>query len=301
MKRHPSLQALSGEHHGALNLARALRSSTPSALRGSLPEGGIELVAAARERFERELSPHFMLEERELLPLSDCGDAALRAHSEQIRDDHVTLREAFVQLTVDELAEQRDALADRLEAHVRFEERTWFPALEAALDAEAFATLARRLLPEPQAAIISFQRESDTAWVAQLDCGHTQHIRHAPPFKLAPWVVGEQARAERIGALLPCPLCRMPRLPACARVYKSTPIYDVASLPSGLLQSHRLKRGSWGKILVLEGRVRYVLEDEGSLTFALRPGVPGIVAPERPHHIEVDPDARIQIDFLKIA
>jgi tellurite resistance-related uncharacterized protein len=293
------LQGLSGEHHGALTLARALRSTTPAALHASLPEDGAELVAEARGRFERELSPHFLLEDRELLPLSDCGDAALRAHADQIRDEHAALRVAFAQLTAEQLATQRDALADRLEAHVRFEERTWFPALEAALDAEALATLARRLVPEPQAAIESFRRESDTAWVAELDCGHTQHIRHAPPFKLAPWVIDEQGRAEHVGALLPCPLCKMPRLPACARVYKSTPIYDAASLPSGLLRSHRLKRGSWGKILVLEGRVRYVLEDEGLLTFVLRPGVPGIVAPERPHHIEVDPDARVQIEFLR--
>jgi tellurite methyltransferase len=299
MKRHPSLQGLSGEHHVALTLARALRSTTAAALRASLPEDGAELAAAARERFEHELSPHFVLEDRELLPLSDCGDAALRAHAEQIRDDHAALREAFSQLTADQLAAQRDVLADRLEAHVRFEERTWFPALEAALDAEALGTLARRLVPEPQSAITGFQRESDTAWVAELDCGHTQHIRHAPPFKLAPWVVDEQGRAEHVGALLSCPLCRMPRLPACARTYKSTPIYDAASLPGGLLRSHRLKRGSWGRIVVLEGLVRYILEDEGSLTFVLRPGVPGIVAPERPHHIEADPDARVRIDFLK--
>jgi tellurite resistance-related uncharacterized protein len=299
MKRHPSLQGLSGEHHSALTLARALRSTTLAALRSSLAEGGPELVAAARERFERELSPHFLLEERELLPLSDCGDAALRAHAEQIRDDHAALREAFGQLKADQLAAQRDALADKLEAHVRFEERTWFPALEAALGTEALTVLARRVVPEPQSAIIGFQRESDTAWVAQLDCGHAQHVRHAPPFNLAPWVIDEQGRAEHVGALLPCPLCRMPRLPACASVYKSTPIYDAASLPGGLLRSHRLKRGSWGKIVVLDGRVRYVLEDEGMLTFVLRPGVSGIVAPERPHHIEVDPDARIRIDFLE--
>jgi hypothetical protein len=132
MKRHPSLQGLSGEHHGALTLARALRSTTPAALRASFPEGGAELVAAARERFERELWPHFLLEERELLPLSDCGDGALRAQAEQIRDVHAALREAFGQLTADELGAQRDALADKLEARVRFEERTWFPALEAA-------------------------------------------------------------------------------------------------------------------------------------------------------------------------
>jgi tellurite resistance-related uncharacterized protein len=60
-----------------------------------------------------------------------------------------------------------------------------------------------------------------------------------------------------------------------------------------------LRAGAWGEIDVLEGRVRYVLEDEGELTFVLRPGVVGIVAPERPHHIELDPGARLRIRFCR--
>jgi hypothetical protein len=62
--------------------------------------------------------------------------------------------------------------------------------------------LARRLMSEPQSAIIGFLRESDTAWVAKLDREHAQHVRHAPPFKLAPWVVEADPDARmRIGFL----------------------------------------------------------------------------------------------------
>ena len=44
-------------------------------------------------------------------------------------------------------------------------------------------------------------------WAAELDCGHRQHIRHQPPFRLAPWVEVDDERAGRIGGPLDCPLC----------------------------------------------------------------------------------------------
>ncbi len=35
--------------------------------------------------------------------------------------------------------------------------------------------------------------------MAELGCGHSQHIRHAPPFRLAPWVLDDDERNARIG------------------------------------------------------------------------------------------------------
>ncbi|PRQ04271.1 hypothetical protein ENSA5_09200 [Enhygromyxa salina] len=151
----------------------------------------------------------------------------------------------------------------------------------------------------PESRITGFRRDEDGVWVAELECGHPQHIRHAPPFQLAAWVNDEAGRAAHIGTPLRCQLCRMPRLPPDAAAYKQTPEYDDATIPAGLLRSHRLRPGSWGEIVVLEGRVHYVLEDEDNLTFALRPGVPGVVAPERPHHIRLEPGARVQIQFFR--
>jgi tellurite resistance-related uncharacterized protein len=91
----------------------------------------------------------------------------------------------------------------------------------------------------------------------------------------------------------------MPRMPPCATVYRSTEVFDAASVPAGLLRSHRLRPGTWGRIVVLQGRVRYVLEDEGELMFMLRPGVDGVVAPGRPHHVAPDADAALQVHFLR--
>ena len=59
-------------------------------------------------------------------------------------------------------------------------------------------------------AITGFHQDDDGAWVADLSCLHRQHVRHNPPFRLAPWVLDEAGRAARIGSPLECPLCDHP-------------------------------------------------------------------------------------------
>ncbi|NUO51823.1 MAG: DUF3565 domain-containing protein [Polyangiaceae bacterium] len=44
-------------------------------------------------------------------------------------------------------------------------------------------------------------------WVADLACGHGQHVRHKPPFMLRPWVVTPEGREEKLGSELDCVLC----------------------------------------------------------------------------------------------
>jgi tellurite resistance-related uncharacterized protein len=114
-----------------------------------------------------------------------------------------------------------------------------------------------------------------------------------------PWVVSEEGRAQKLGAALPCPLCHMPRRPPCAQVYKETPVFDSDTVPAGLLKTHALRADSWGEIVVLEGRVEYVLEDDDDRTLVLRPGITGIVAPERPHHVALAAGARFFVRFLR--
>ena len=56
-------------------------------------------------------------------------------------------------------------------------------------------------------AIVGFHRDDEGHWVAELVCGHNQHVRHNPPWELRPWVVTPEGRASRIGALLSCVRC----------------------------------------------------------------------------------------------
>jgi tellurite resistance-related uncharacterized protein len=91
----------------------------------------------------------------------------------------------------------------------------------------------------------------------------------------------------------------MPRLPAAVSEYKRTATFDATTTPGPLRKSHTTKAGVWGEIVVVEGRVLYVIENQPDASFVLRPGVPGAIAPDEPHHVEPYDDARFYVRFLR--
>jgi ferredoxin len=113
------------------------------------------------------------------------------------------------------------------------------------------------------------------------------------------WVLTADGRRARIGVKLPCQLCRMPRLPESASEYRRTMVFDASTTPLELRKRHTTKAGVWGEIVVLDGRVLYVIEDEKDASFVLRPGVSGGIAPAAPHHVEPFPGARFFVRFLR--
>ena len=55
--------------------------------------------------------------------------------------------------------------------------------------------------------IVGFHQDEDHHWVAQLACGHNQHVRHDPPWQNRPWVITSQGRQDKIGLILECVKC----------------------------------------------------------------------------------------------
>jgi uncharacterized protein DUF3565 len=55
--------------------------------------------------------------------------------------------------------------------------------------------------------IVGFHQDADGDWVAELECGHTQHVRHHPPWQIREWVTTADGRAGRIGTSLECGRC----------------------------------------------------------------------------------------------
>jgi hypothetical protein len=56
-------------------------------------------------------------------------------------------------------------------------------------------------------AIIGFHRDEENHWVADLECGHGQHVRHDPPWMVREWVTTEEGRRSRLGSELDCKRC----------------------------------------------------------------------------------------------
>lgn len=55
--------------------------------------------------------------------------------------------------------------------------------------------------------ITGYHKDEDNDWVAELLCGHFQHVRHNPPFVSRPWVVNEVERDSMVGSELKCKKC----------------------------------------------------------------------------------------------
>lgn len=55
--------------------------------------------------------------------------------------------------------------------------------------------------------IIGYHKDEENDWVAELECGHNQHVRHNPPWQLRPWVTTKEGRKEHLGRQLNCKKC----------------------------------------------------------------------------------------------
>lgn len=60
--------------------------------------------------------------------------------------------------------------------------------------------------------IVGYHLDENFDWVAELECGHQQHVRHNPPWTVRQWVTNPQGRREHLGQPLPCTACSKPSL-----------------------------------------------------------------------------------------
>lgn len=128
MKRHESLRPLSNEHHRALKLAltakHAAKSQDPVRIQ--------QIAALCDAAFRGEFEPHFQTEETEILPfLKAAGATELAA---RLIADHAELRSIAASL-INAEASTLLCFAESMNAHVRFEERQLFPAIERLINA----------------------------------------------------------------------------------------------------------------------------------------------------------------------
>jgi len=148
--------------------------------------------------------------------------------------------------------------------------------------------------------IRGFHQDEHGDWVAQLDCGHDQHVRHKPPFWTREWVLTPEGRSAKLGASLPCVLCERFELPAAAVAYKRTPDFDATSIPAGLRRDHSTKPGVWGVIHVLEGQLRYAVEPPLARVSIVDAAHPGIVVPQILHRVEPLGAVRFHVAFHRV-
>jgi hemerythrin-like domain-containing protein len=146
MKRHSSLRKFSDDHHGGLVQARRLRRAAAG------EEGSPAEVARSFLRFwEKDTSLHFREEEEVLLSVyARCGGDLGVEPIQEMLADHARIRGLVLTLidedrsaeaSVDTLRE----IGERLEAHIRLEERRVFTLVEATLPEECLEEIGARI------------------------------------------------------------------------------------------------------------------------------------------------------------
>jgi tellurite resistance-related uncharacterized protein len=148
--------------------------------------------------------------------------------------------------------------------------------------------------------IEGFHQDEAGDWVAELSCRHGQHIRHQPPFRLAPWVLDEEGRAARLGSPLGCPRCDRAELPEGLDVVRASDTWDPTTMPAALRRAHRVGKGVWGRLRVEHGEVRFRACTEPPLDVVVAgPDGSQAIPPEVEHEVEPSPDARFRVEFLE--
>jgi len=145
--------------------------------------------------------------------------------------------------------------------------------------------------------IVGFSQDAESQWVAELACGHTQHVRHAPPFAERQWTQTPEGRSARLGTALECPRCDARELPSGHREYRRTATFTQATVPAALRSRHATKQGVWGRIHVVSGTLRYRVFEPLDSVEVLAPGSVGVVVPEVEHRVELEGPVEFFVAF----
>ena len=91
-----------------------------------------------------------------------------------------------------------------------------------------------------------------------------------------------------------------PTIPTELRPYKRTATFDQVTMPAGLRRMHETKGGVWGKICVVEGKLRLRFVDDGRVEMLDRERF-GVVCPRQAHEVEPVGDVRFYVEFYSEA
>ncbi len=128
MQRHEAIAPLSRDHHASLILAQLLKRNAP--VYRELPESAKDKAVYARQQFEEHIKKHFQQEETMLEKVKDCH-VEVDMLAKEIRAEHKELVDLFQALqSSTDVVDTMDTLANKLEQHIRKEERILFPLLQ---------------------------------------------------------------------------------------------------------------------------------------------------------------------------
>ncbi|MEM9494762.1 MAG: DUF1971 domain-containing protein [Pseudomonadota bacterium] len=88
-------------------------------------------------------------------------------------------------------------------------------------------------------------------------------------------------------------------LPQDVEKYFETGEFTEETLPKKITKTHDTKEGVWGRLVILDGALDYVIPGPPELVQRLSPGVYGVIRPREPHRVAVVGPVRFKIEFYK--
>ena len=88
-------------------------------------------------------------------------------------------------------------------------------------------------------------------------------------------------------------------LPVNVKPTRKTPEFNESSVPAGLLKAHKTKEGVWGKIVIVEGSLRYTITEPELEVLTLDANVPGIIEPNVLHEVDPIGSVRFFVQFYE--
>jgi tellurite methyltransferase len=146
--------------------------------------------------------------------------------------------------------------------------------------------------------IDGFHQDEEGQWVAELSCLHNQHMRHDPPWQERPWVTAEDTRTGRIGSEVDCPLCDRTEMPDGLTLHRTAGPFDQDSIPSGLLDDHRVAARTWGRLNITSGNIGFRMECTPPVDTRLEKGNVQHIPPLTLHSLTILGPVQLSLEFF---
>ncbi len=89
-------------------------------------------------------------------------------------------------------------------------------------------------------------------------------------------------------------------LPEGASKSGSTPTMTEETVVPGILKKHLAPRGRFGYLVVEEGALKFIWEDDTENVLDADPEHPIVIFPERFHHVKITGKVRFRVEFYEV-
>lgn len=127
--------------------------------------------------------------------------------------------------------------------------------------------------------IVGFHIDDQGDWVADLECGHAQHVRHNPPWVNRPWVLEVEGRKRALGTLLDCLKCNMPRIPSEAQQIACSAMLTQQAISEKDADLQYNDADTWVKVVVHEGELIYQQIADKTIGYVIDSEFAAVIAP----------------------